>query len=592
MKTYTPQQPVPAAAITLATGNDPSKGQPILFTTQFGDSEGELIWVIKHLEISLVRDWTTSTADITLSCNIPDARSIPTLPDVSATRGGKYKQLSCEDEIRIYLGWIKQGMAIDASLLDSVPFNYDSADGNKSIKANPNKTLAPVFWGFIEKVSLIGDERGAQIRISCRDRTRVMTDTKILSVPSLSGNKGANGKAAGARENILIEVARAATGNIIGEDNANPDYWRRIIGDAREGALVYTGRPDAEGSDSSVELQPLGDEPDNWVRRATFTPPDATGNPRFHRWVQRPPIVKNSKAAVYQVFNRSPIDVINYLASTEEKSTDFYASHVNGDFVFAPRIIDTSGLEDPDRNYRTYFYRSYPKGCSAPTPAQIIKRINVLNSSLGTFNRFIVINAGTNNAGQTTLDNVTWAINGQPDMYRDRAPQPPVRAQLIFDDTLGNYVSIQGGASIVAMSAARTLAKDTNATRFTIMGDATLYPGEAVKVYNTILHDDGISVPVDTTSEVKAAEEEINKQLAEALKIKDVELPVADIVGGNKVDPGAQAIQDKVAKAGRLDTNQSEFTLPTYKVRSIRHRLTTSGEDMGFTTEVAAVADY
>ena len=157
MKTWNADASIPAAAITYAGGN--GNNQPIIFTTQY-DTEGffsgkdavqelQLQWTIKNISVTLTRDWNTSQCLITLICNLPDIDSpIPPLPDVSVIRGGNYPYLSCEDEIRVYAGYMETATTcITPDLLDEIPFSYFQLDGLE-IKHNPEKPLAPIFLGF------------------------------------------------------------------------------------------------------------------------------------------------------------------------------------------------------------------------------------------------------------------------------------------------------------------------------------------------------------------------------------------------------------------------------------------------------------
>ena len=113
MKTFSTQQPVPAAMITAATMAN--NIQPVLFTTQYGYSDTNktvredvpLKWVIRGLRVTTVRDWNISQAQITLTTSIPSRTdTLPPLPNLKKYRGGNYPYLSKDDEIRIYAGYI------------------------------------------------------------------------------------------------------------------------------------------------------------------------------------------------------------------------------------------------------------------------------------------------------------------------------------------------------------------------------------------------------------------------------------------------------------------------------------------------------
>jgi len=251
-RSFDQTRPYPAAVITLASPL--SNRQEILFQTRY-DVTGynsileelpdgttnevanvskcsTLEWAIKSLTVSLYRDWSTSRARIVLTCNLPDASaSIPTLPNVQPFRGGDYPFLTIDDEIRIYAGYIDSPLTpITTSLLDEVPFpltdiQIETDDQGRVIQENviplegvtqpsPNTSLVPIFWGFIDKIDYDGSSRasGHQIILSCRDRVRVMTDTTLISIPSLSGvfgNSSSKVLPNGALHEIVGDVARA-----------------------------------------------------------------------------------------------------------------------------------------------------------------------------------------------------------------------------------------------------------------------------------------------------------------------------------------------------------------------------------------------
>ena len=182
-KIYSPVEPVPVAAVVYA-GNK-SAYQHILFATRY-DVKGyysilkgedrkveltasqmretqnlerqdtQLDWAIKSVNVSLVRDWSISTAMITLTCKLGNPLDpIPPLPDLSSIRGGNYPYLTVEDEIRIYMGYVKSpSTPITADMLDDFPLEPFDSSGRLIEKAD--RPLAPVFWGFIDKVGIEG----------------------------------------------------------------------------------------------------------------------------------------------------------------------------------------------------------------------------------------------------------------------------------------------------------------------------------------------------------------------------------------------------------------------------------------------------
>ena len=585
MKTYTPQAPIPAAAITLAT--TATQEQPILFTTQHGIKDAEegrqLRWVIRQLKVTLARDWSTSQAVITLTANVEDPRGrLPSLPCVSKWRGGLLEQLTVEDEIRIYAGYIgSREVPIQASLLDETPIDlcpfdlYEGGPGRCDIGQPPfqedcTKPLAPIFWGFIDSINFTGSSSsGEQITISCRDRMRVLSDTKIISIPHLEGSK--KGLAAnGDRAEIIHDVIKAATGYTLGNNGERTNCWK----DTYKG-LVFKAF-DLEGVDKCTS--PLEDPP-LWNRVASTSPMRTDASPRIHMWVQRPPLLKDHNAAVFQVLDKQPLQIIQYLADTEERVTDFYASHVNGDYVFAPRVLDTSGFYDPKRMYRTYFYKTWPD--AQPYTNQMIKSIRSISSTLGTFNQFVVAESQNGSQG-TFMEGIQVMMNTQLPIMEGRSIMPPCRMQIIYDDSLSTYSNPSGGALLAAINQARVWSRDIGGVEITVLGDPTLYPSEAIRVYNSVLHDKGMLIdPGTQLSELKREEVRLRQTKLGSSETK---------ITKTAIDPTVQRESRSIVEC-LVPTSPGEV-LPVYKIRNIQHNLTTIGKDAGFTSKIRAVADY
>lgn len=613
MRYFTPKESIPAAAITYS---GMGAIQPILFTTQKGytdssnaaNMEGrELTWTIRSIKVTLVRDWSTSVAQIVLTTDLPHANQrVPSLPDISAYRGGNYPYLTYEDEIRIYAGWIDSpSTPICAEMLDEHPIDLCPPDlqeqgrcaptGESLFKSDINKPLVPIFWGFIDTINVIAD-KGIQCVLQCRDRTRVFSDTKIISIPQLQGSMAGSedgGLASGDRSGILLSVAQAAGGTFLDDvTGESQPRWKEVLGDIGSGAKVFTGY---EG-DPNIDLKKLTppEDPSGWLRAALFKAMDIEGRPRFHRWVQRPPYRKGNGAAVFQILNRSPKEVVKFLANTEERPTDFYASHVNGDFVFAPHVLDTSGFYDENRMYRTYFFKSYPN-CMAESPPpvnQMIISMRVASSSLGTYNRYVIVDSETSGGYGDFIENIQMAMEIDNWNLQGREITPPSRNFIIYDGSLSSYDggNKAGAALLTGITAGRTLSREMGSVAMTIVGDPTLYPNEAVRVYNSILHDFATSINPGTPESIAALnEQQVRWEKLSELSFKDEFMEHKDeflsfsdnSIANNEIEK----LEDYRAYTGPT-------ILPVYKVRSVQHNITTGGKDIGFTTKVEMIVDY
>jgi hypothetical protein len=628
-----PQDPtvcdlVPAAAITYAGGY--TSDQPIIFTTQNGcageytidveprSSQGEdnqqtierqtktigtkLEWIIAGLDVLDTRDWSTSEARISLTVNQPDpSAKLIKLPDLSPFRGGNRKSIGTEDEIRIYIGYIPIGTLIDASMLDEYPYEFTDIDG---VTHTPTKPLRPVFWGFIDKVDQVSSAGGGtRIIFSCRDRTRIFADTRIISIPSLQGSltNPAKGFAKGERSQILMDLANSISntlGEEVGEGGESPDSWKPILP-----GLCFTGvELINEGEDKkSLQRRNPPEDPQAWINTACFSKMEKLARPRFHRWVERPPLTKGSESAILQVQDKTPLEIIDYLAKHEESPMDFYCSKVNGDFIFGPRILDFSGFDDASRHYRTYFYRASPDlgPDQIPSNPQRIMEMRAVSSTLATFNKFIILDDTINGSTTSFLQNIRTGVYVLPWGLKERKDPsgrnlaPPPRAQIIHDGALDTYENPQFGALMVGLAASRIMARDLDGIQLTVLGDPTLQPGEAIRVYNSIIHDDDSFVTIDPS----VASECLNRVREESKDLPPLESN--DRAADAAANPNSQQESSKKidralnGNGGRSASNSDldSLILPTYKIRSIQHSLISSGSKLGYTSNITATCD-
>lgn len=656
MRNYSIEEPYPAAVITLATSE--TNRQEILFQTRYDvqgfnliqkgvditqgfETEAEkraliengvekcstLDWAIKSFSVSLYRDWSTSNARIVLTCNLKSHNSpLPRLPDVSKFRGGAYPYLTCDDEIRIYAGYIDSPTtSITTDMLDEVPFPMLNNDGTPMADmAQPNLTqgkLVPIFWGFIDKIDFDGSANGSgmQIILSCRDRGRVLSDTTLISVPSLSGvfgEKGGAVSANGALHQVVSDVAKAVNGfqlNIADSDVKDNICWKRIItpklkvsrlGNTEEEAQeleraskmceLYSAYEISNQQRTSSLITAYTEDPTIFCRRAAFKIMDFKSRPRFHMWLNRPPLAKENGTAQWQVLDKSPMNLIKWIAIKEERPLDFYTSHVNGDFCLVPRVLDISGFKDETRNYRTYFFRDYPPNCDPPCATQLILNLRTFTTTVGTFNRFTIIdNSNTSGSGLSILESVTLTIDRLPFILQDRTPSPPCKTKLIYDGGLGTYANnnTYGAALIAAMSVSSQVSRDVSGIEFTILGDPTFFPSEAVRIFNTFLHDEGYITQTGRHEDILNKQKTYDK-FQETYKDKPAE--GAKFEGNISVMKSAPQDNDVIkslSNTGTMKTNKDNLNLPVYKVRSIQHSMSTSGNAAGYKTTILASLD-
>ena len=616
MKTYSIEAATPAAAITLATGN--SNTQPILFTNHFGDkgtyenSEGktkdvELKWVIKDITVTLTRDWNISQAQIVLTCELPDkSMREPPLPDVSIYRGGDNPYLGKEDEIRIYAGYVESSTTpITADLLDEIPFDFTDIKTQVKQSHNKNKPLCPIFWGFIDTMKYSGTPTGSTLTIQCRDRVRVFADTRIVSLVAFQGKQNSEGSTktsvgdqvvdptateqgivSGDRTEILMQLANAAAGNPYGQNPRDLEKkgvtcWKLV----KPGEIVKGFTVD---QDKNITVQFPSEDPAQWVQTTTCRIMADKATPRFNIWNERPPIVKGESQATLQVLNKVPLEIIDFIAKTEERPMDFFASHINGDFILGPRVKDESGFADEHRSYRTYFHRTAPDGM-IPTYNQMIQKIEATDTTLFSFNNFIIIDSSKTKGGGTSLIGaIRKGYSALSTSLTKRSPSPPCKTQIIYDGGLASYDNPELGATYLAMAHAKIWSRDITGIEMEVVGDPTFYPSEAIRVYNTYLHDyktyTVMDSTKDTSKDIREYRDDVEKNVAPAMKTETQD---------QKKDTSADNNLSKaIGKyfANRLPSDIDKFVLPYYSVRVVQHKLTTQG-DKGYTTKLSCVSD-
>ena len=616
MKTYSTEAATPAAAITLATGN--SNTQPILFTNHFGDkgtyenSEGktkdvELKWVIKDITVTLTRDWPINQAQIVLTCELPDkSMREPPLPDVSIYRGGDNPYLGKEDEIRIYAGYVESSTTpITADLLDEIPFDFTDIKTQVKQSHNKNKPLCPIFWGFIDTMKYSGTPTGSTLTIQCRDRVRVFADTRIVSLVAFQGKQNSEGNTktsvgdqvvdptateqgivSGDRTEILMQLANAAAGNPYGQNPRDLEKkgvtcWKLV----KPGEIVKGFTVD---QDKNITVQFPSEDPAQWVQTTTCRIMADKATPRFNIWNERPPIVKGESQATLQVLNKVPLEIIDFIAKTEERPMDFFASHINGDFILGPRVKDESGFADEHRSYRTYFHRTAPDGM-IPTYNQMIQKIEATDTTLFSFNNFIIIDSSKTKGGGTSLIGaIRKGYSALSTSLTKRSPSPPCKTQIIYDGGLASYDNPELGATYLAMAHAKIWSRDITGIEMEVVGDPTFYPSEAIRVYNTYLHDyktyTVMDSTKDTSKDIREYRDDVEKNVAPAMKTETQD---------QKKDTSADNNLSKaIGKyfANRLPSDIDKFVLPYYSVRVVQHKLTTQG-DKGYTTKLSCVSD-
>jgi hypothetical protein len=305
-------------------------------------------------------------------------------------------------------------------------------------------------------------------------------------------------------------------------------------------------------------------------------------DPLFHIWTLQPPIISGSGNTSMQIINKSPFEILNYLAMTEVMPIDIFTSHINGHFMFAPRILDTSGLYDEQRGNRLYYF--FDCFNQLPDQRSLIKDIRVQTSTIGVYNRFTVLTADFGSSTNASLSGLTSIVDIASANTKNR--KVPVKQHVIVDPKIkANEGNKEGAAQALALTTASTMARDHTMIIFKIIGDSSFYPGEAVRIFNTVLHSKDIFTfnATSTSSAVflKSLYDEVQKLLNSAVKQQGNNNKVVDL----------SAVIDSMRKVAGAPSDDLNDALPMYKVRAITHSLKANGNDAGYTTKIVAVAD-
>ena len=468
----------------------------------------------------------------------------------------------------------------------------------KTYKSDPNK-IAPIFWGFIDSVDFISNSNaGVQIIYNLRDRSRILADTKLVTLPFLGTDASNKNTFEGLKHKTIESVYRATNGGIYLDNSytsASSLAWRSGF-EKGETINLYEDKDkkitDTKSALASERLKFTAaiEDPARWVLANSFLSSSDIKktdynnfDPLFHTWTLQGPLVTGSGNTTMQIINKSPFEILSYLAMTEVMPIDIFTSHINGHFMFAPRILDTSGLYDEQRGNRLYyFFDCFDK---LPEQRSLIKDIRVMTSTIGVYNRFTVLTADFGSSINASLSGLTSIVDIASANTKNR--KVPVKQHVIVDPKVkSDATNPQGAAQALALTTASSMARDHTNIIFKVIGDSSFYPGEAVRVFNTVLHSKGVFTfnATSTSSAVflKSLYNEVEK-----LKVKAVEQGS----GATKKVVDLSAVIDSMRKVAGQDSDDLNQALPMYKVRAITHSLKANGNDAGYTTKIVAVAD-
>jgi hypothetical protein len=190
-----------------------------------------------------------------------------------------------------------------------------------------------------------------------------------------------------------------------------------------------------------------------------------------------------------QVTDRIALEYIKFLAMQEPWPTEFFCDHRSGEYWYAPRGLDITGLEDPKRFYRTYFMRHASEEALAylrqeyAHPCQALLLFREESSSINWRSNIIVTNTPSNNSAE----GVAVHLKTVPPFLKGRAFA--CTYYTVNDETISDNDSTALFATALAF--ARLYGKELKAASMHIVGDPSLCPGECVQVLGSSLYGGG-----------------------------------------------------------------------------------------------------
>jgi hypothetical protein len=252
---------------------------------------------------------------------------------------------------------------------------------------------------------------------------------------------------------------------------------------------------------------------------------------KFNIITGRGQYLQNADSYIGQDFivtDRAPLDYIKFLSQQEPWVTTVFQDSRTGEFWYVPRGLDTSGLSDPARFNRTYFFRQFPHNVSAianpnpgsgsiPTPVEgddsapdttsspdsdvipdnLIKQPTFSRSAphlatmLHSFREEVSsVSTRTNILVQSQAPRAMTGNEGAfihvsviPYGFEDRA-----YACSFFTVTDDTATKNPGALIALALSFGKTVGKELRSAAATLLGDPSLIPGEAIQVVGSPQH--------------------------------------------------------------------------------------------------------
>lgn len=318
-------------------------------STNYAKTSGE--WLVSGARAMITRFWASSTASIVI---------VPHMPSIYNTCPPLPEGIGIEREFCLWLGYIETIRRVTVK---------DLQDGR----------LLKVFVGVVDNIKSTASAKGGYtIQIQARDRVKWLMDSDVYySVHEISKvYKSSMGTdQMGVPRSLLVhDICRRAVGGPpqdttdIGLDAETYVSKRRIELDQEQSediSLTDNAQVDP------FKFYKVKDAPLK-SQLNTFTPVES--NPKLRVITTRiaiggeydksyDPITQYAGLA-FLLSGQVALDIVKSIAMQEVYPTEFFQDHRDGNLYYVPRTNDSSGLQDPERFYRTYFFKSPYKNTS------------------------------------------------------------------------------------------------------------------------------------------------------------------------------------------------------------------------------------
>lgn len=564
------QSYVPVLAITDLDGN-------ILFSNETQDLNGRHKWVVSGARTMDTRFFSASSAYFVLSTQVVNGE----LPDYPTDKAG------IERELCIWFGHL---------------------DGLRPVtQANLGTQLLRRFVGVVDSVKGVGSSNGGYtITVQMRCRMKWLMDTFVSFNPTEDKSIGAQPL----RSNMILEVAQRGIGQVESDQQGQgcAVCGKQINWSQR---YLYDLGDKGEGNKSPdiASIPPA----DLWYRQnGPLSAMTRTRSlrvekyPEFRIYTTRAPI-NLQQGTNFLISNQVPLDIIKFMAMQEVYPTEVFSDSRDGNLYYAPRANDATGLSDPKRFFRTYYFRNYPDSypvsggnAAPPDPNQMLIAFSEEQSSLGLKTNFWVHKNSPTAQGASGDD---WTIHLRQRPKALEGVEYACKFTRIFDDT----ITTAEEAAVVALNAARIMGKEVRAGVAIMLGDPSLTPGEVVQILGSPLQPGrGFPNAANDRQLFEQYNQRYNDNLktyatesiknaganAPAIQGASVSLPVHDGTTATvKVEGKSQENSDKLICGASSTAGGAAEPATIWRVEAVINKFNLGG-GKGWTTEVALTSPF